>query len=146
VAQRLRAIGVLVVLLAGCVSPEEQASMDRQRCVGFGFAPGSDSFANCMMQTSQQRQAEQAASQRQADQNRMISQQLDAERAAQQRARSDAAAQADRDRFMREFNSGGATSSLGIPSVGVHSMSMPNMSGMNCSVGSGQHAGSIVCH
>lgn len=46
--------------------------MDQQQCAGFGFAPGSDGFANCVMRVSHQRQAEVAAEQakqRQAEQD-----------------------------------------------------------------------------
>jgi hypothetical protein len=42
----------LVVLLSGCVSPAEQASMDRAQCTGFGFTPGTDAFAQCMQNTT----------------------------------------------------------------------------------------------
>jgi hypothetical protein len=134
-------IGIAALALAACVSPEERAAMDRQRCAGFGFAPGTDGFANCMMQATQQREAEQAARQRQAEQNRVISQQMEADRAAAARARGDAAAEADRSRFMREFNSGGATSGLGTPGF-----TLPTGGGMNCAFGVGMHAGSMVCH
>jgi Flp pilus assembly protein TadD len=53
-----------VLLLAGCVSPEEQRAMDQQKCAGYGFTPDTVAFANCMMSTSQQRDAQQAADQR----------------------------------------------------------------------------------
>lgn len=56
--------GGCALLAAGCVSPEEQRAMDQQQCAGFGFPPGTYGFANCMMNLSQQRAAEQAASQR----------------------------------------------------------------------------------
>jgi hypothetical protein len=78
------------VLLAACVSPEQQRAADQQQCVGFGFAPGTDAFANCMLRISQQRQSEIAAQQRQQ-------QQLDAaaaEQEKQRRAEQDAADQA----------------------------------------------------
>ncbi len=58
------------LFLAGCVSPEEQRAMDQQKCLGFGFKPETVAFANCMMSTSQQRDAQQAADQR-AFQDRM---------------------------------------------------------------------------
>ncbi len=56
--------------LAGCVSPEEQRAMDRQTCLGYGFTPDTIPFANCMMSTTQQRDAQQAADRR-AFQDRM---------------------------------------------------------------------------
>ena len=43
-------------LLAGCASPAEVAAADRQTCAGYGFAPGTDAFANCMMQADARRQ------------------------------------------------------------------------------------------
>jgi hypothetical protein len=58
------------LLLAGCVSPEEQRAMDQQKCAGYGFQPETVAFANCMMSTSQQRDAQQAADHR-AFQDRM---------------------------------------------------------------------------
>ncbi|MRT59004.1 hypothetical protein GJV11_23125 [Enterobacteriaceae bacterium RIT693] len=42
----------LVALLSGCVSPAEQASMDRTQCSNFGFTPGTDAFAQCMQKTA----------------------------------------------------------------------------------------------
>jgi hypothetical protein len=44
------------VLLAGCATPQEVKAADRERCAGFGFAAGSDAFANCMMQADTARQ------------------------------------------------------------------------------------------
>jgi hypothetical protein len=41
--------------LAGCVSDEEQRSMDQDKCYSFGFQPGTDALANCMMNQSAQR-------------------------------------------------------------------------------------------
>ena len=51
--------------LAGCIDPEQQLALDRQQCAGFGFTPGTDAFAGCMMRITQQRQAEAAAAERQ---------------------------------------------------------------------------------
>lgn len=50
-----------LLALAGCVSPEEQRAADQQTCAGYGFAPGTDAFAHCMMSTAQQRTAINAA-------------------------------------------------------------------------------------
>ena len=47
--------------LIGCVSPEEQRAMDQRQCAGYGFTPGTDAFANCMISTSQQRDSQAAA-------------------------------------------------------------------------------------
>lgn len=46
---------IAFVALAACVSPEEQRAKDNSTCGGYGFAPGSEGFANCMMQTSMAR-------------------------------------------------------------------------------------------
>jgi hypothetical protein len=58
-------MGILAALLSGCgPTPEEQRAMDTQACTGYGFKPGTDTFAHCMMETDQQRKAEAAANQR----------------------------------------------------------------------------------
>lgn len=58
---------MLFVSLAGCgPTAEEQRAMDAQRCAGFGNAPGTEAFANCLMGMSQQREAEGAADRRAA--------------------------------------------------------------------------------
>jgi hypothetical protein len=40
----MKAIGLAVIgimmLLAGCVSPEEQRAMDQRQCTDYGFMPG----------------------------------------------------------------------------------------------------------
>jgi hypothetical protein len=52
----LLALGTL--LLSGCVTPEqkaaEQHANDQRKCEGFGFQPGTDKFAECMMQRDAQ--------------------------------------------------------------------------------------------
>lgn len=89
--QLLVATGAAMVLLAGCgPTAQEQRVMDQQKCGGLGFAPGTESFANCMMRVDQQRAAEQAADQRAA-----------AARAADQR-RADDAARAAREQAERK--------------------------------------------
>jgi hypothetical protein len=60
--------------------------LDKQKCTGYGFTPGTDAFAQCMMKLSQQRSAQQAAAQRQADYNKMVAEQNDKDRAALQQA------------------------------------------------------------
>jgi hypothetical protein len=58
---------VAVILLSGCgPTAEEQRVMDQQKCGGFGFAPGTDAFAHCMMTVTQQREAQDAADRRAA--------------------------------------------------------------------------------
>ena len=43
-----------------------QHANDQNACYGYGFQPGTDGFARCMMGTAAQRQAQQAADQRMA--------------------------------------------------------------------------------
>lgn len=42
----------------GCatVSPEQQRTADQARCAGYGYQPGTDAFANCMMKVDTRRQ------------------------------------------------------------------------------------------
>lgn len=56
---RLLPIGSLLVagILFGCISPEEQRAQDQQTCAGYGFTPGTDAFAHCMMHTADKRDA-----------------------------------------------------------------------------------------
>lgn len=54
---RLSTVVVLTCIgLAGCVTAEEQRAQDTGACSGYGFAPGSEGFANCMMQTNMVRE------------------------------------------------------------------------------------------
>jgi hypothetical protein len=109
-----------ITLLGGCVSPEEQRAMDQQQCSGYGFSPGSDAFANCMMKTTQQRDAQAAADRRAA-----------ADRDAADRRAREAKDQADRDAWDKQTGQGkyaNTPSSSSSPS----SPSMPDLSGMNC--------------
>jgi hypothetical protein len=43
-----------------------QRADDQNKCGGYGFQPGTDGFANCMMNTASQRDAQQAADRRAA--------------------------------------------------------------------------------
>ncbi len=83
---------VAVVLLTGCgPSPEQQHAMDQQKCSGFGFAPGSDAFAHCMMTVNQQREAQDAADRRAAaDRNAADKRASDTAQAAKDKADRDA--------------------------------------------------------
>jgi hypothetical protein len=63
------ALLTVTALLVSCgPSNEESAAASRashqQKCGGFGFAPGTNGFANCMMSSDQNDQAQQAADQR----------------------------------------------------------------------------------
>ncbi len=86
-------VGLGLALLAGCgPTAEEQAEMaaaqrasDQGKCAGFGFTPGTDAFARCMMQIPTQREAQAAADCRAAA----------AQAAADQRAKDAAKAAAD---------------------------------------------------
>lgn len=58
-ASTLASALVATCLLAGCAvgpTPEQRRAADQQTCLGYGFQPGTESFANCMMQTAQRRQ------------------------------------------------------------------------------------------
>jgi hypothetical protein len=84
-------LAVAILITSGCVTPEEQTAMDQQRCTGFGFAPGTDSFAKCMMGVSQQREGEQAMQRRQRERDQTIADQMEKDRQAQQQAQNKAA-------------------------------------------------------
>lgn len=43
----------LMVLLAGCATSEQNS----QTCAGYGFSPGTEPFANCMMKLDEQQSA-----------------------------------------------------------------------------------------
>ncbi|MGT2480945.1 hypothetical protein ACU4GR_23845 [Methylobacterium oryzae CBMB20] len=47
--------------LAACVTPQERHAMDQDQCYAFGFEPGTDGFAECMMGLHQERAAAQAS-------------------------------------------------------------------------------------
>jgi hypothetical protein len=44
-----------MLALSACVTPQERRAMDQRQCYEFGFEPGTDGFADCMMGLSQQR-------------------------------------------------------------------------------------------
>ena len=52
----------------GCasVSPEQQHASDQARCAGYGYQPGTDQFARCMMKVDMRRQ-DRADAQAQSD-------------------------------------------------------------------------------
>lgn len=75
-------VAACAIGLAGCVSSEEQRRLDLGQCSGYGFAPGSEGFAGCMMDIDQNRERVRAER----------SLQLQADLAAQNRQRE---AQAD---------------------------------------------------
>jgi len=111
----------VVTLLVGCVSPEEQRAADQRQCAGYGFTPGNDAFANCMMNINQQREAQAAADRRAAADHD----------AADRRAR-EAKDQADQDAWDKKTGQGKyANSSSSAPASPPASV-MPDLSGMSC--------------
>lgn len=82
-------------LLSGCVSQKELQAADRQHCAGYGFMPGTDAFANCMMMQANQREEQQAAARR--DQQW---------REAQERAAREERDRADRDAWDQRTGQG----------------------------------------
>ncbi len=96
-----------VVLLAGCgPTPQEQRAMDQQKCYGFGYAPGSLPYANCMMTVTQQREAQDAADRRAAADRDAANQRA---QAAQQAAKD----RADQDAWDKKTGQGKYSSSSG---------------------------------
>lgn len=41
---------LLSVVLSGCISAPEMAARHRQACVTYGFSPGTEAYANCLLQ------------------------------------------------------------------------------------------------
>jgi hypothetical protein len=41
---------LLSVVLSGCVSAAEMAARHQQACVAYGFSPGTEAYANCLLQ------------------------------------------------------------------------------------------------
>jgi len=41
---------LLSVVLGGCISAAEMAARHRQACVTYGFSPGTEAYANCLLQ------------------------------------------------------------------------------------------------
>jgi hypothetical protein len=59
---RLYILALGALTLVGCVTPQELAREDHDRCTGYGFQPGSETYAQCRMTLDTNRQAsEQAA-------------------------------------------------------------------------------------
>lgn len=48
-------LALVPLAVAGCVTDEE---IDQDKCSSFGFSPGSNAFANCMMEQSARREDE----------------------------------------------------------------------------------------
>lgn len=41
---------LLSLVLSGCISAAEMAARHRQACVTYGFSPGTEAYANCLLQ------------------------------------------------------------------------------------------------
>ncbi len=123
---------LLGLALTGCVSPEEQRAMDQQTCMGYGFAPGTDSFANCMMATAQKRDEQQAAARR----HQQMQDAIDAQRKATEAATAAAAANRPSPEPSRD--------STGFPTITMPTM--PSIDTSNCtrSATSSGNAGSMT--
>lgn len=48
-------IALVPLALAGCVSAEDQRTTDQDKCASYGYRPGTNRFADCMMEQDQQR-------------------------------------------------------------------------------------------
>jgi hypothetical protein len=129
---------LLAAFLTGC-NAEEQKKIDMQACSGYGFKPGTNEYAACMMQTAQNRAAQQAASQRQQSYNDTIAQQAQKDRDAQEQAQRDAqnaAHQAEIQNMM---------TSTSIPAVTTPTIPSIDTSNMHCTGQQGANAGSMSC-
>jgi hypothetical protein len=131
-------LGLLVAFLGGCNS-EGQQKIDMQACSGYGFKPGTPEYANCMMQTAQNRSAQQAASQRQQSYNDTIAQQAQKDRDAQEKAQRDAQDAAHQAEIQNMMNSSS------IPSVATPTIPSIDTSNMHCTGSQGANAGSMSC-
>ncbi|MFC3723108.1 hypothetical protein [Neoaquamicrobium sediminum] len=80
---KLLPILLLPFAAAGCVSTDDQRAMDAEKCNSFGFQPGTDGFATCMMRQDAQRTADEQRSldrmeaQERRDRDRQASQRSD---------------------------------------------------------------------
>jgi delta 1-pyrroline-5-carboxylate dehydrogenase len=131
-------LGLLAALLAGC-NAEEQKKLDMQACSGYGFKAGTNEYAACMMQTAQNRAAQQAANQRQQSYNDTIAQQAQKDRDAQQQAQQDAqnaAHQAEIEKMMTDTS---------IPTVTTPTIPSIDTSNMHCTGTQVANAGSMSC-
>lgn len=102
------------VSLSGCAGVErmnaqmaaQQQAADQNKCSGYGYKPGTDAYADCMMATSQHRDQQQADAQRM----KAWQQQQQANRDAKEAADRAAADQRDRDNVQKMMNGSGSSS------------------------------------
>ena len=118
------------VMLGGCASLEEmnaqaaaqQRAADQAQCAGYGYQPGTDKFADCMLATSHHRDVQNAIAQQQAAQKqRQQDRQWEMDKA--RNAADTAQRRADMERTM---NSGSGSMIPAMPTVPA----MP--AGTNC--------------
>lgn len=76
----MRVLIAVVVLalcapLAGCetVSPQQQHASDQNTCASYGYQPGTDKFADCMMATAHRREDAKTAQDNQHEHDRLQS-------------------------------------------------------------------------
>ena len=131
-------LGLVAALLAGC-NAEEQQKLDVQACSGYGFKPGTNEYATCMMQTAQNRAAQQAASQRQQSYNDTVAQQAQKDREAQENAQRDAQDAAHRAEVEKMM------SDTSLPTVTTPTIPSIDTSNMHCTGQQGANAGSMTC-
>jgi hypothetical protein len=48
-------VALVPLVIAGCVSSEEQQARDQDKCASYGYQQGTNRFADCMMEQDQQR-------------------------------------------------------------------------------------------
>ena len=68
--------GLLCCLsVASCqaASPQRQQAADQAKCAGYGYRPGTDQFANCMMTLDTRRQDKAAGQQRSDERMKALS-------------------------------------------------------------------------
>lgn len=106
-------------LLASCAELERmnaeqearQQAADQSRCTGFGFQPGSDAYANCMMTQDQNRNAQRAEqAQRDAE-----AKEREKDRQAAQRAADDRANQQHQEEIQRVMETGNLHPDMTMP-------------------------------
>lgn len=51
----------LALLASGCVSLAERRALDEERCRSYGFRPGSEAFASCLLEVDLDRAASRRA-------------------------------------------------------------------------------------
>lgn len=63
------ALALTALALCACVPTEQQVQRDAAMCAGYGFTPGTDGMAACMMQQDQTRKAAASESLRRLGEN-----------------------------------------------------------------------------